>query len=574
VPPTVQLRPVNRPVITLLLLAGLTLFLGLGRQAITDSDEGFYAEAAREMVEGGDWLTPHYDYVERWQKPALYYWVAAGAMAATGSTEFAARFGAALSGMGLVLLTWAAARRLTARDDAAWIAGAIAATCYGYFAMARSALPDLPLAFFITATIWSTMRAADPIEKAGASWAALAGLAAGLGFLTKGPLAVVIPVIVLLPIWWRERRTLAPRTSHLVLAAVVFALSGLPWYVAMTYVHGTPYLKSFFLADNLERFATTRFNDQRAIWFYVPIVVGGLMPWAIFLLVLPWRTLRDVARRRRSLTDVEWRLAIWTLAPLLLFTASIGKQPRYILPVLPPLAMMLGLAIANRVAASGGTGQTRFQASMLRTGNAAARRELSIATLVTSAMFVLMAMLLYRVRSLFISAHPLLTVAGIVAVACAGLALAWVTATRAWTRLPIVMALSAATLLLTLQFGAFAGRRPEAVEELAAMIQANRHGHENVGEYDAFVRNLVFYTRFKQVQVFDDAGALAFLRASDRVLLVVHREDLDRLKMMTDMPLNTLGAVTYLNTASVRLSTLLSPVPDQDLETVVVVSNR
>ena len=332
----------------------------------------------------------------------------------------------------------------------------------------------------------------------------------------------------------------------------------------MTYVHGTPYLRSFFLADNLERFATTRFNDARAIWFYIPIVIGGLLPWAVFLLVLPWRTLRDVVRRRYTPAHLEWRLTIWALAPLLLFTPSIGKQPRYTLPVLPPLAMLLGMAIANRVAAS------REPASR----DPAARRELSIATFLTSAMFVVTAALLYRARTLFISAHPLLSLAGIIAVACAGLALAGVASARSWTRLPIVMALSAATLLLTLQFGAFAGRRPEAVEELATMIQANRHANEAVGEYDAFVRNLAFYTRFKQVQVFDDAGALAFLRASERVLLVLHQQDLDRLKTMSDVPLNTIGAVTYLNTASVRLSTLLSPLPGQDLETVVVVSNR
>jgi 4-amino-4-deoxy-L-arabinose transferase-like glycosyltransferase len=518
------------------------------------------------MVEGGDWLTPHFNYEDRWQKPILYYWVTAGAMALAGPTESAARFGAALSGLGLVLLTWATARRLTGLDEAAWIAGAIAATCYGYFAMARSALPDLPLAFFITAGIWAAMRGADPREPAPARWWAIAGLAAGLGFLTKGPLALVIPAIVLLPIWWRERRhsTVALRTSHLALAAVLFAVSGLPWYVAMTLTHGTAYLQSFFLADNLERFATTRFNDSRAIWFYIPIVIGGLLPWAVFLLVLPWRTLRDLARRRRTLTDVEWRLAIWTLAPLLLFTASVGKQPRYILPVLPPLAMMLGVAIANRVTAS------RETVSRDR----AARRELSIATLVTSAMFVVVAALLYRARALFLPAYPSLTLAGIIGVACAGLALAWVAAARAWARLPMIMALSASTLLLTLQFGALAGRRPEAVEDVAAMIAASRRGAEPVGEYEAFVRNLVFYTRFTHVQIFDDAGALAFLKSSERVFLVVHRPDLDRLKTMTDLPLNTIGAVTYLNTASVRLSTLLSPLPDQDLETVVVVSNR
>ncbi len=549
----------RRPVLTLLLLSALTFFLGLGRQAITDSDEGFYAEAAREMVEGGDWLTPHYNYEERWQKPILYYWVTAAAFAASDTTEFMARFGAALSGVGLVLLTWGTARRLTGRDDAAWIAGAIVATCYGYFAMARSALPDLPLAFFVTGTIWVALRGADPRESVPARWWALAGLAAGLGFLTKGPIALVVPAIVLVPIWWRERRTVALRRSHLVIAVVLFAISGLPWYVAMTLAHGTAYLQSFFVADNLERFATTRFNGPRQLWYYVPIVMGGLLPWAIFLAVLPLRTLRDVAQRRRRLTDIEWRLVIWTLAPLMLFTASIGKQPRYILPVLPPLAMMLGLAIADRVAAA----RARSR-----------QRDLSVATLLTAAMFLLLAGLLYRARSLSISAYPSITSAGIITVACGGFALGWVAVARAWTRLPIVMAMCAATLLLTLQFGAFAGKRPEAVEEMAAMIRVNRLGGEPVGEYEAFVRNLVFYTRFQQVQIFDDAGALAFLKSSGRVFLVLHRQDLDRLKTMTDIPLNTIGAVTYLNTASVRLRTLLAPLPEEDLETVVLVSNR
>jgi hypothetical protein len=189
-------------------------------------------------------------------------------------------------------------------------------------------------------------------------------------------------------------------------------------------------------------------------------------------------------------------------------------------------------------------------------------------------MFLAMAVLLYRARVLAVSAYPLLTFAGIVAVTGAAAALLWVAATRAWARLPGVMAVAAATFLLTVQFGALSGRRPDAVEDIAAMIRVNRHGGEPVGEYDAFVRNLVFYTGFRQVQIFDDAGALAFLKSSERVFLVVHRPDLDRLKTMTDVPVNTIGAVTFLNAASVRLRTLLAPLPAQDLETIVVVSNR
>ncbi len=157
----------RRRALTLLVIALLTFFLGLGRQAITDSDEGFYAEAAREMVESGDWLTPHFNYAERWEKPVLYYWLTAATFAVFGTSEGAARFWSALSGVGLVLLTWLAARRMTEGDEhSALLAGAIIATCFGYFAIARLALPDLPLTFLITLSIWAALRAATPARLA------------------------------------------------------------------------------------------------------------------------------------------------------------------------------------------------------------------------------------------------------------------------------------------------------------------------------------------------------------------------------------------------------------------------
>ena len=107
----------------LLVFCFFTFFLGLGRQAITDADEAFYAEASREMVESGDWLTPQFNYQHRWEKPVLYYWLTAATYLATGPNEFAARLWSALSGVGLVLLAWAIARHVTARLDVAWLAG-------------------------------------------------------------------------------------------------------------------------------------------------------------------------------------------------------------------------------------------------------------------------------------------------------------------------------------------------------------------------------------------------------------------------------------------------------------------
>ena len=81
----------SRPAFLLLLIAFLTFFVGLGCPAVTDSDEAFYAEAAREMVETGDWLTPHFNYTDRWQKPVLYYWLTAATYLVTGPTELGAR---------------------------------------------------------------------------------------------------------------------------------------------------------------------------------------------------------------------------------------------------------------------------------------------------------------------------------------------------------------------------------------------------------------------------------------------------------------------------------------------------
>jgi 4-amino-4-deoxy-L-arabinose transferase-like glycosyltransferase len=142
----------------LVLLAVLTFFTGLGRGAIADSDEAFYAESAREMVESGDWLTPHFNYEQRFQKPVLYYWLTAILYLGTGPTEISARFWAALSGVGLVLLTAACGRRWF-DEDTGLLAGAIAATSFGHFALARMALPDLPLAFLVTLAISTTFAA-------------------------------------------------------------------------------------------------------------------------------------------------------------------------------------------------------------------------------------------------------------------------------------------------------------------------------------------------------------------------------------------------------------------------------
>ena len=122
----------RRSVLLLILLASVTFFAGLGRPAIGDSDEGFYAEAGREMVESGDWLTPHYNYEFRFQKPIFFYWLVSSSYVAGGVGEAQARAWAALAGVGLALVTLVAGRRMF-DESTGLLAGAIVATAFGYF---------------------------------------------------------------------------------------------------------------------------------------------------------------------------------------------------------------------------------------------------------------------------------------------------------------------------------------------------------------------------------------------------------------------------------------------------------
>lgn len=551
----------NRPAIFLLILCCFTFFLGLGRQAITDSDEGYYAEASREMVESGDWLTPRFNYENRFEKPVLYYWLTASTYLITGPGEAAARFWAAMSGVGVVLLTWAIIPA-PIRKDAAWLAGAMVATSFGCFTFARWALPDLPLTFFITLTIWSTLRALERAMR-GESWLrawALAGLGAGLGFLTKGPVALAIPAVVLVPVWWRFRRSIRLDSRGLALAAVIVAVVGLPWYVAMWREHGNAYLQSFFVGDNIERFTTSRFNDARPVWYYLAVLLGGMLPWSIYLVMFASRALFAFVRRTWKPTDFQWVLLTWAVMPLLFYTLSVGKQPRYILPVLPPVAVLLAQAFTERIAAS------QSKPGWPQPG-------LRVATWLTALFLALVSVLFINLKPLFINSFPLVTWTAAALSLGSAAAFAAIALTQRWNLLTTVGPIVAAALWLAVQFGALSGRRPEPVEQMAALVRANRVADEPVCIYNVFVRNLVFYTRVKLVQAFDADQAARLAQSPDRVLLVAASDDVKAIEKAMGTSLRVLGQVEYVNSANLRLRTIVQPDPD-DKVTVLLVANH
>ena len=571
-------RPVLPPrVLLLVLLCVLTFFVGLGRPAITDSDEAFYAEAAREMVEGGDWITPSYNGQYRFEKPVLYYWLAALGYLVAGVSELAARVPSAVAGLVLALTAYACARRWY--DEATGLlAGAITATSFGYVAVARQALPDLMLACFITLGTWAALVALvaprplgpDPHRR---RWLLVAGAALAGGFLTKGPLGVVLPAIVVGPLaLWRcrsERAARPDRIRALVtrlaldvgLLALVCLLLAAPWFAAMTATHGLAYLDRFFVDENVQRFATDRYNAPRPFWYYLPILVGGLLPWSPLMLVW-WRPIRRLAQRARRVQPVEIWLAVWALAPLLFYSVSIGKQPRYILPILPPLAVLLARGVSRRFARSGSNAKRPRR-----------DRLLAVAGVISGAVLVLFGVFVYRAQSLLAGVSTATILAGSVLLVASGLGVSVVAVSSRQRLIPAAIVVASVVSTLTVQFVVLSRPGPEPVEQMAVLLRAA--GPESVAyaRYRVFVRNLLFYTGRPHVELASEEQVRAFLGSTEPVLCVLGEADLQRARA-DGVTAHELGRVAYLNTGNLTMRTLIWPDPRTDLETVVLVTNQ
>ncbi len=565
--------PVPR-VALLAALCALTFFAGLGRPAITDSDEAYYAEAAREMVERDDWVTPYYNGQFRFEKPVLYYWLAALAYLAAGVGEGAARFPSACAGLVLVLTTFACARRWY--DPAtALLAGAITATSFGYVAVAHQAVPDLLLACFVTLGTWTAHEALVRPRPAGPDgarrwWLLASGAALAGAFLTKGPVGVVLPLAVVGPlaIWrvWSDRGRGSLGSAIRRLAGDVAILAGVsllltvPWFAAMTSVHGVAYLDRFFIGENLQRFATDRYNTPRPPWYYVPIIAGGLLPWSPLMLL--WcRPLMRLVRRVRRIQPVEVWLAVWACAPILFYSISIGKQPRYILPVLPPLAILLARTIVIRLwPATGLTGATR-------------QRVVAVAGLLSGAVVAAFGLFVYRAQSLLAGVSSTSVVLAVGCLAASGGAVMVVALSSRQRRLPHAIVTAAIVSTLVVQFVVLSRPGPEPVEEMAALVRAAGPPDLPYGRYGVFVRNLVFYTGRPHVELSSVDQVMTFMRSIDPVLSVVTGAHLEQM-LEAGLELHELGRVSYLNTGNLNFRTLLRPDPDTELQTVVLVSNR
>jgi 4-amino-4-deoxy-L-arabinose transferase-like glycosyltransferase len=427
------------------------------------------------------------------------------------------------------------------------------------------ALPDLPLTFCITLAIWAALVSTLEQERSPRRFVLLAAVGLGLGFLMKGPVGLLIPLVVIVPVLLIERRSIALTPIDIVLGFAVTMAMALPWYVVMWTRHGNEYLQSFFVGDNFERFATDRFNDPRPWWFYLPVVAGGLLPWTP--LALTWLgPIAQFVRLRRDVGTIDLRLMLWALLPLAFYTLSIGKQPRYILPVLPPLALLLASSIVERTQEWRGLDGARSMP----------RRAVLVGagSLLSGAFLVTLGALLYRAQPLLINIQPRFTTIAAALIAVAGVLVMLTATSRNWRSAPMVVALAAAVTFPALQYGGLASGGDDTVRQMARLVLAQRTAHEPVATYSVFVRNLVFYARVKTVDIINDEQAWNFLGQTDRALMVAPVETIDRLERDRRLKVRRIAELQYFNAAGIRPRTLLWPDPSGDLQRVVLVSNR
>ncbi len=558
--------------VVLVVLCSLTFLTGLGRTAIQDSDEAYYAEAAREMVVSGDWTTPYYNFEPRFAKPILLYWLIAATYVVTGVGEAAARFWPALSGLGLAVVAFLVGTRWSGRD-AGLLAGVIVATSFGVVPFARQSLPDMPLAFFVTVSIWAAIEALLPLTGPSTASAAPArphywlygsAVAAALGMLMKGPVAVVLLVAVLLPLVLWERWTGTGRTAgtigagHVAVAVGLFVAVAAPWYAAVTLAQGPDYLRQFFVGENIDRFATAQYNTWRG-HMYLPIIVGGLLPWSAFgLLWLPGLT--AIVRGRRRFSAVERRLLCWTLGPLAFFMVSIGSQPRYILPCLVPLAILVARTIRDRAVRPAGNRDWLFLGSMVTAGVTVAGAGL----------------LMLRAGPLLTAASPDWSPAGPVVIIIAGaLVVVWALAgARRWS--PAVVGAAAALAVMVFETAVLAPGRPEPVEVIARVVR-EQNGTSPVCACGALARSLTFYTELKTYLAATDQGdddVKDFLTREERLFAAVDAHVLARVEADLGRRFPRLAEVRYLS-GNVRQqpATLLNPDPGL-VQHIVLVATR
>jgi 4-amino-4-deoxy-L-arabinose transferase-like glycosyltransferase len=314
-----------------------------------DADEARYSAVALDMLRSGDFVTPTENGMRFLDKPPLVYWGAAATMEALGPTPFAARLPCIAAGATLSALVFLFAAAWTGKRRAGWAAALVYATTAGGMGFSRGTVSmDMPLAACVAGALWAGWRA---LEDDGWRPRALLGICVGLGLLAKGPLAAVVPAVVAAS-WgvvgasWRR----LARVAFSPLAWAVALAVAAPWY-ALCERANPGYLRHFIVYEHFRRYQEAGDRDFAPVWLYAAVLPTLLIPWT---LALPGASIaRPVTLGTRRPVRADLFAWAWALSLLVFYSLGRNRLFTYILPALPPLAILVGARLSEAAARGG-----------------------------------------------------------------------------------------------------------------------------------------------------------------------------------------------------------------------------
>jgi 4-amino-4-deoxy-L-arabinose transferase-like glycosyltransferase len=321
-------------VVLTILAIGASFFLMLGRYPLFDVDEGAFSQATLEMFQRGDFLSTTLNGQPRYDKPILTYWLQAASVALLGASEWAFRLPSALCSSIWALLVYLFVKRRFGRRTAL-LAALVLSTSLLVCVVARVATAEGLLNMLLAAAMLSAWLY---LETGRRGWLYATFTAAALGFLTKGPVAVLLPfgVTLVFCLLRRDFRTWL-RIAVDPIGLSLFVLISVPWYAATIYRDGWGFAEGFFLRHNLERFAAPMQGHSGNFAYYLPVLLVGTLPFTAWL-IRAFLRVRNVWR-----DDLQLYLLLWFVFTLVFFSFAATKLPHYLVYGLTGLSILMAI---------------------------------------------------------------------------------------------------------------------------------------------------------------------------------------------------------------------------------------
>ena len=325
-------------ILFLIIFSSLIYSYQMGNIGLTDPDETFYAQTAKEMIANHNFSTPLIFNHPQFEKPVFFYWLLIVAFKLFGTTAWAARFWPALFGVLGVVITFLMGKTMFSRRVGLY-AASILATSFLYLGLSRATLTDIVLTVSILLSMFFFYLGEGKTYKN--IYYTLSYGFAGLAVLTKGPIGIIMPLCVIsLFFIIQKERTSLKRFLFCWQGWLLFLIVALPWYAFVSLKFGKGFLYGFFIHENLRRFFIAEHHSFNRWYFYPAVILLGVFPWSALLPFMFSKAKHSISRPRAFLN-------IWFWFTLLFFTLAQSKLSSYILPLFPALSLLLANTIVN-----------------------------------------------------------------------------------------------------------------------------------------------------------------------------------------------------------------------------------